>query len=574
MVRGSFACPRAVGCADPPRSFRARGLVALAGLLGLVAELLTASGAAARGELLSVPEPPKLASFDRTVRIQYSRLRGALDRALADESVGDAELAEAFGRLGMWAQTYQSNEVIESAYRNARQLAPNDERWTYYLGRYYRRIGDTPRAREALARTLELSPHDVPSLVYLAEIALELGELDEAGRLFSLALEQDPQCPRALWGVGRVALQRGEPAQAIEPLERAVAMHPNAPKIHYSLGLAYRSTGQLELAEKHLAIGADRPKPGRKPPLMRDPRWSEVARMNVSATRLQQRARLLLDAGKPDAAARVYRRAVAVDSADPGPFVNLGSALLMAGRFEEAIDAYRQALARDPDLAIAHFNLGQALRQAGRANEAEPYFRRTLELDPGAVRARISLGVTLAERGEADAAVVEIDRAIELDPGDSSYRQLRAQILLASGHYARAATALEQDVRSLPEDAPLALLLARLLASAPDPALRDGARSLELARRASKVMGRFAAAETLAMAHAELGDFERAVSWQRAALDDAHRNGRDREVAGLRERLALYESGRPCRTPWGSATSGAATEPASPGTDARPAPSS
>ena len=57
-------------------------------------------------------------------------------------------------------------------------------------------------------------------------------------------------------------------------------------------------------------------------------------------------------------------------------------------------------------------------------------------------------------------------------------------------------------------------------------------------------------AETMAMALAETGRFEEAVQWQSDAIRAATQGKREDWVRRLNANLRLYESGRPCRTPW------------------------
>ena len=57
-------------------------------------------------------------------------------------------------------------------------------------------------------------------------------------------------------------------------------------------------------------------------------------------------------------------------------------------------------------------------------------------------------------------------------------------------------------------------------------------------------------AETVAMAWAELGNFEEAIAWQNRALDLGTEREPTTELDLARRRLALYQRGEPCRAPW------------------------
>ena len=56
--------------------------------------------------------------------------------------------------------------------------------------------------------------------------------------------------------------------------------------------------------------------------------------------------------------------------------------------------------------------------------------------------------------------------------------------------------------------------------------------------------------ETMAMAFAEVGQYEKAAAWQREAMATAKRAGRDELARRMAENLRLYEGRKPCRTPW------------------------
>src|SRR5262249_35104392 len=123
--------------------------------------------------------------------------------------------------------------------------------------------------------------------------------------------------------------------------------------------------------------------------------------------------------------------------------------------------------------------------------------------------------------------------------------------LLERGRGAEAVAELEEALRLSPSYLEVANNLAWLLATAPDPGLRDPGRALEVAEQALAIADappglepqeRPAAPDTPAAAQAAAGRFEDAVGTAALGLELADRSGDAELAAELRARLALYRS--------------------------------
>jgi tetratricopeptide (TPR) repeat protein len=136
------------------------------------------------------------------------------------------------------------------------------------------------------------------------------------------------------------------------------------------------------------------------------------------------------------------------------------------------------------------------------------------------------------------------------DAVDKSPLRWRSQYNLGhylekQGRYDEAVQHYREALRIQPNYAPALNNLAWVLATAADDALRDGAQAVELAERAARMTGHESPnlLDTLAAAHAELGQFDLAVQWQQKAVEIAPQKKKD----ALRRRLELYNSGKPFR---------------------------
>lgn len=149
-------------------------------------------------------------------------------------------------------------------------------------------------------------------------------------------------------------------------------------------------------------------------------------------------------------------------------------------------------------------------------------------------------GVLLASREEHAAAIRDFDAAIALDGRMGEAFTQRGWSHHQSGRYAAAIADYERGIELDRGDYVAHNNLAWLLATCPDEAIRNGDRAIEHAQTACERCGysEWYCLGTLAAASAEAGDFEEAVRWAQASLDQAP----PEERGGCEERLRLYES--------------------------------
>ena len=125
-------------------------------------------------------------------------------------------------------------------------------------------------------------------------------------------------------------------------------------------------------------------------------------------------------------------------------------------------------------------------------------------------------------------------------------RQHQALCHLRLGQYEAARSLLEAGLAALPDHLGFVDALARVLASSPDSNVRDGTRALELAEQAVALRRRTETLETMAMAHAEVGHYDDAITWQDEAIQAAEQVGHRGYLAHLRHNRQRYQQGTPC----------------------------
>ncbi len=245
----------------------------------------------------------------------------------------------------------------------------------------------------------------------------------------------------------------------------------------------------------------------------------------------------------------LFSHALEVTPENAVAHINLGAALEQAGRADEALPHYIEALRIDPGRAQAHHNLANILDTRGRFAEAQPHFEEAIRLRPREALPRCSLGLALAGQRRYAEALAHYAAAMQLAPADPQPHYLTGVARLRQGQLAPAIGSFREALRLNPDHAKSLDRLARVLAAAPDAALRDGAEALRLATRAAGLTGgrQPAVLDTLAMAFAETGRFDDAVKTIESAIELLTKNGATDEAKKLEPHLRQFKDRQPWR---------------------------
>jgi tetratricopeptide (TPR) repeat protein len=261
-------------------------------------------------------------------------------------------------------------------------------------------------------------------------------------------------------------------------------------------------------------------------------------------TTASRRTTAALERGDLDTAAAIQNRLAWLRLDDAEHRYALGRALSAAGRIDEAVEQYRRGLAREPrgeqwaalaalelrrgdlEAAINCWERGFALNRdprylhrastnlirTGDRQRGFGYFERALMVDPPSARVHIWLANKAEELGLVKQQIQHLRTALEFDPKLTRERWM----------------------------------LAWLLASQPDPKLRDSAEAVRLAEALVSESSRQDAyvLDLLAAALASDGRFEQAVLVAAEARDRASLEGEGDLAAAIQQRLALYRSGQ------------------------------
>ena len=357
---------------------------------------LGASGAVkvfVNGALVHADPTYHVARFDQAA-IPFT-LRKGRNRVLL-------KLCHAQGRLGFYARLADARGslpgVLEALEHRARQARGGEAAQAHYdlaIALAERRAGEDRERRAAAEarRSAELAPRSALARLLAAR-------LDDDGNRrraqLTAAVEAHPQDAVALTALARHELQRGRLAAAKRLLDRAVsasaayvAARLALAELHEQAGLAARARAEREataqraplhpgavIAAAQSARAQDRPDAAAR--LLRK---ALALRLDDGAAR-SLLVQVLLDQGDLDGAVRLLEEVLRLDPADLGARLRLGDLLAANGRNEEAEAAFAAALGVAPEEAEILERRGRARLRAGRAKDAVSDFQAALDLKP------------------------------------------------------------------------------------------------------------------------------------------------------------------------------------------------
>ena len=492
-----------------------------------------------------------LAPDDLPTRLRLGQIAVAERRLDAAEDLfravieRDADSAAAWFGLGQVAAERRDAAAAIEAFERVLTIQPEATLAHYPLGLAYRDRGDAERAREHVAlrgegavRSEDPLVRELTTLAKLSALQVvlsqaadravpprelvgfafgQLGALEGAVDYLRAALASgaatataparidDPYTrARVLDVVGALLVEQGRLDDAAVSFEEALALAPELGDASVRLGNLRGRQGRFEEAlTRYDAV------------LAREPRNAEA---------LLGRADAMARLGRDEDALASLERLEAVTPGQGRVVLRRAAALERLGRADSAIASYRAAVtlaANDAQSAAAHAGVGRVLAAHHEDAAALEELASAVRLEPTNTRHLLDLAALEAKVGRYVEAAGHYGEVVVLDGGNEAARIGEASALLLAARWVEARARLEGGVRRLPESTTLRHLLARFLAGCPQRDLRDGQRAVELAEALAHGGSPPSLRETLAMALAQSGQFDRAIETQAALVNEA-----------------------------------------------------
>lgn len=218
---------------------------------------------------------------------------------------------------------------------------------------------------------------------------------------------------------------------------------------------------------------------------------------------------------------------------------------------DEAIDYFSKRIEQNPEMAALWNNRGRVWEEKKEYDKAIADYQEADKLTPGDAATHNNLGSVYHAQGQLAEAIEHFNAAIEAAPANAMLYYNRGRVNQDASSYAAAAKDFAEAIQVDPNYLPAYNNAAWLAATCPEEKFRNGKLALDYAERAANMtQGKvWEILDTLAAAQAENGDFVAATKTSQQALT----LGEDAAVhAGVRDRMTLYQAGKPYRMPLAS----------------------
>jgi tetratricopeptide (TPR) repeat protein len=272
----------------------------------------------------------------------------------------------------------------------------------------------------------------------------------------------------------------------------------------------------------------------------------QVERNPKDSHALTSRGLVHLSKNESDKALADFDEAIQLDPKATLAYYHRANLAYGRKQYDKALEDYNTVIRNDPEFDWAYHVRGWIFYRKKNYDKALADYETAIKLVPTETVFYRDRGNIAFVRKQYDKALADYTRSIERDPTYAVPWTLRGRTWAVKKEYAKALADYEKAVEVAPK-APYAAYyhtaLALFRASCPDAKFRDGKKALEVAQKAYDLTKGPPEIAALAAAHAELGEFDKAVDWQTKAIASAPAEEKEQ----YRARLKLYQDHKPYR---------------------------
>ncbi len=507
---------------------------------------------------------------------EATRRLGDADRAAQLEAIGarrpglepmfDPAWAEATMREGVtlsWTNVRAENLMARGQPAEARRQwedavrdQPQSALAHAKLGRMYARTGDLNLAHDTLLHAIELDQEEILAHANLGWVRQQRGESELAIASYRRVLDLDPNNHVIRNDLGALLYATGEVDEGLALLRMSAANLDRHARAQFNLAFALSDASEFaEAATRMEHVLGLAPEFGLAR-LTYAGILAQLGRLEDSAAEFE----LIVDAmvERPESNEAALASAVVL--------FDYGMVLGRLERYEDAATIFARLLAINPHFAPGRLALARILAQLGRPEESAAEFELIVDAMPEQPASRdaamtnavvlLEYGVILSRMERYVDAAAAFAGVLAIDPKRTSAYLARARALSRVGRFADVQQTFRDALDNNPDDLAMKNNLAWFLATCPDDSQRNGAEAVDLAQdvcdRSEEPVPQWL--DTLAAAHAETGEFDKAVQLAQQAIDRVSEQVSDpipqaaqQFLDVLQSRLEKYRNGEPYR---------------------------
>ena len=311
--------------------------------------------------------------------------------------------------IGELAMAYEMNGFADAAligYRNAKELAPTNPKWSYFEGLLLASFGDYEAALSALDHTLGIDSEYAPGWVWKGRWHLEFNQLEEATDAFERASDLG-QYEAGLVGLAQVALRRDQPQEVLNLLE---GLHGDVshPQIDSLVQHARIRLNPVDDTSRQLSSTI----PGQIG--FSDPRSAEKRSYEVSISAELTRFReLIVDPSRQNAAIALVDSLYEMHPQNKRVVIAKAHSVRLKGDFAELRTLIERAHKTWPN--EVNFKLALAELEIGDQNKAAAtrLLDEVLDMEPTNVWGLLQRGILFAQEGKFVEAIASLQQAVQ-----------------------------------------------------------------------------------------------------------------------------------------------------------------
>ena len=250
-------------------------------------------------------------------------------------------------------------------------------------------------------------------------------------------------------------------------------------------------------------------------------------------------------------AIKTFRNLLKADHYNAAAYVNLANTMILENEnnYKKAYKYYKKAIKLNPKYAPAYFSYASILERNGEIGKAVENYEKTVSLDPDYMTAYCNLAAIYITDNKYDEAIRVLTQIVRLNPNNPEIYHQLANMYYLKQDYKNAINNYREALKLNPNFPSVQSKLATILATSKVAEFRNGKEALELAQKSCELTNNNDPAflDTLAMAYAEVGQFDIAIKTSELAINVANETNNSEIIKDIKNHIENYKNNQPIR---------------------------